>query len=164
MREPRALVVDTGPILALVAATGDLDVLRHLYQRVIVPREVACELTAPGAPDFAQAQLLAASWLETTPAPTEVPRFLANSLDLGEAAVIALALSMGLPTVCIDEAVGRHVARISGLAVTGSIGILLRARREGFPVVVRDAIDRMRAHGVWVSDGVIAAALRIDEE
>ena len=38
------------------------------------------------------------------------------------------------------------------------------ARREGLPVVVRDAIARMRAHGVWVSDRLVAAALRVDEE
>jgi predicted nucleic acid-binding protein len=35
-----AIVINTGPILALIAATGDLSLLPKLYSRVIVPREV----------------------------------------------------------------------------------------------------------------------------
>ncbi|WP_243714094.1 hypothetical protein [Nostoc sp. 106C] len=75
---------------------------------------------------------------------------LLNSLDLGEASVIQLALNKNIPTVCIDEAVGRGIARLSGLLVTGSIGILLRAKREGYPlylnaVQLRKFIDN-KAH------------------
>jgi len=58
---------------------------------------------------------------------------LRNSLDLGEAAVIQLALQHGIPLVAIDETVGRRFARLSGLTVTGAIGILLRAKSLGYP-------------------------------
>ncbi len=44
-------------------------------------------------------------------------------------------------------------------AVTGSIGILLRAKSEGRPFSMRQAIDRMQARGIWLSDRVIAFAL-----
>ena len=40
--------------------------------------------------------------------PDEIPAYLANALDRGEAAVIATALSKGIPLVCIDETVGRR--------------------------------------------------------
>jgi hypothetical protein len=49
--EPR-IVVNTGPLLALVAATGGLDVLRGLYSEVLVPREVHAEILAGGADGF----------------------------------------------------------------------------------------------------------------
>jgi predicted nucleic acid-binding protein len=35
------LVSNTTPLLALTAAMGNLDVLKFLYQRVVVPAEVA---------------------------------------------------------------------------------------------------------------------------
>ncbi len=40
-----------------------------------------------------------------------------------------------IPWVAIDETVGRRFARLSGLTVTGSIGILLRAKTLGYPLV-----------------------------
>lgn len=38
-------------------------------------------------------------------------------------AVIQLALDKGIQTVCIDETVGRKIARLNNLTLTGSIGI-----------------------------------------
>jgi predicted nucleic acid-binding protein len=55
---------------------------------------------------------------------------------------------------------GRRLARLSGLTVTGSIGVLLRARKEGKIVSVRPVLDRMRSHGIWLSSSVVAFALR----
>ena len=45
MPEPggRSLVTNTTPLIALTAATGDLAVLRFLFERVVVPLEVAEE-------------------------------------------------------------------------------------------------------------------------
>lgn len=39
----RSLVTNTTPLIALTAATGGLDVLRFLFERVVVPLEVAQE-------------------------------------------------------------------------------------------------------------------------
>jgi predicted nucleic acid-binding protein len=66
--------------------------------------------------------------------------------------------------VCIDEPVGRRLARLSGLSVTGSIGVLLRARKEGKLPSVRQAIERMRSHGIWLSESVVTFALRESRE
>ena len=57
-------------------------------------------------------------------ASTTIPRALANELDLGEASVTHTALERKIGTVEIDEKAGRRVARLHGLKVTGSIGIL----------------------------------------
>ena len=56
----RAIVTNTTPLIALAVATGSLDVLRGLYQRVIVPAAVADEVLAlgfeaPGAREFLEA-------------------------------------------------------------------------------------------------------------
>jgi predicted nucleic acid-binding protein len=85
--------------------------------------------------------------------------FLLNSLDLGEAAVIQLALDENIQTVCIDEAVGRRIARLNNLQLTGSIGILLRAKSSGYPLRMQQAIQRMQQRGIRLSSKVIAFAL-----
>jgi predicted nucleic acid-binding protein len=85
---------------------------------------------------------------------------LQNSLDAGEAAVIQLALQEGIALVAIDESVGRRFARLSGLSLTGSLGILLKAKKLGYPILMKDAIQRMRQRGIWLGDKVVDFALQ----
>jgi predicted nucleic acid-binding protein len=152
------LVINTGPLLALIAALGDLEVLQ-LYQNVWVPFEVRQEILAGGATGFGVAGFRAARWLNKQDSPLEITPILNNTLDRGEAAVIQFALNEAIQTVCIDEAVGRRVARLHNLSVTGSVGILLRAQREGYAFSMREVLDRMQAQGVWLSERVVAYAL-----
>lgn len=74
MPKPNQIVINTGPIIALVAALGDLDVLSFLYQRVWVPLEVADEILANNAEKFAAKEFAAASWLEKMDSPLTITR------------------------------------------------------------------------------------------
>ena len=130
----KELVINTTPILALIAAVGSLDMLPLLYGRVWVPWEVCQEVHAGGANDFAVSEFAKADWLHKQNQCVTPPSLLQNSLDSGEAAVIQLALQQNIPLVAIDETVGRRFARLSWLTVTGSIGILLRAKTLGYPL------------------------------
>lgn len=163
MREPiRVLVTNTTPLIALTAATGSLDVLRFLYQRVVVPMEVADEVRVGGKQSFGLNVFERASWLDIQEADVVLQPFLQNSLDRGEAAVIQTAMNLGVPLVCIDEAVGRRIARLCELDVTGSVGVLLKARRLGYAVSMAEALQRMRLQGIWLSDKVVQFALAQD--
>ncbi|MSQ52421.1 MAG: DUF3368 domain-containing protein [Betaproteobacteria bacterium] len=44
------------------------------------------------------------------------------------------------------------------------IGILIKARRQGFPVNMDDAIQRMGERGIWLSAALIDAALADSNE
>lgn len=160
MPETREIVVNTGPLIALAAALGDLRVLKHLYTRAVIPFEVAREILVENVTRFGAAEFEAASWLEKKDSPIVPTQALKNTLGPGEAAVIQWALVEKINTVCIDEAVGRRVARLNGLRVTGSLGILIRAKRTGFPVVLADAIRSMRQKGIWLSSHIEALALQ----
>ena len=163
MPVPRDIVINTGPLLALSAA-GHLGVLSSLFRRVVVPAEVGNEISAGGPDLFACAELAAASGLERRSTPTALPPYLLSTLDRGEAAVIALALVERIATVCIDETVGRRAARLHGLAVTGSLGILIQARQRGLSVSLRNSILLMRQRGIWLSPNLETEALRLAGE
>jgi predicted nucleic acid-binding protein len=51
--------------------------------------------------------------------------------DVGEAAIMRLALKQGITSVCIDEWKERRMALAVGLTVTGVIGLLGKAKRQG---------------------------------
>ncbi|MGB4115180.1 MAG: DUF3368 domain-containing protein [Polaromonas sp.] len=155
----RTLVTNTTPLIALTAATGGLDILRHLYDRVIVPFEVKQELLAAGQEAVGATAFTQAHWLDCQTQPITLSSYLSNTLDRGEAAVIQTALNLNLPLVCIDEAVGRRIARLSGLTLTGSIGILIKAQQTGYVVSVKDGIERMREHGIWLNESLISFAM-----
>lgn len=140
MPETDSIVINTSPLIALVAAWGDLLPLNKLYQSVLVPFEVCEEIHEGGKTNFAIAEFETADFLEKQTKATVISPFLRNSLDLGEAAVIQLALDQEINTVCIDEPVGRRIARLNELKLTGSIGILLRAKREGHAFSIPEAI------------------------
>ena len=160
MPDPKELVINTTPILALIAAVGSLDMLPLLYRRVWVPWEVCREIQAGGSEGFAVSEFERDEWLHKQTQPVTLSPLLRNSLDLGEAAVIQLALQHGITLVAIDETVGRRFARLSGLTVTGAIGILLRAKSLGYPLSMAEAIRRMRERGIWLSSKVVEFALR----
>lgn len=46
MPDSRVVVLNTTPLIALSIATGSVEVLRMLYERVIVPHEVQQEILA----------------------------------------------------------------------------------------------------------------------
>jgi len=93
-----------------------------------------------------------------------IPPWLHGVLGKGEASVISLALEQGWPEVAIDEAVGRSVARTCRLYLTGSLGLLIRAKRQGYPLLLADAIMRIRAGGIWLGAEVEQTALQLAGE
>ncbi|WP_289018882.1 DUF3368 domain-containing protein [Desulfobacter postgatei] len=160
MPEVETIVINTGPLLALTAAYGDLSFLEKIYKRVLVPFEVCQEIKAGGTSAFGLKEFVQSSFIEKQAVPLEITQFLKNSLDLGEASVIQLALNENIRIVCIDEAVGRRIARLNGLCLTGSIGVLLRAKQKGVDFSMTEAIDRMQSNGIYLSKKVIDFALR----
>ncbi len=156
--QTKVVVINTKPLIALTAATGNLDVLRCLYSRVIVPYEVANKIRAGGRDAFGVEVFEQSFWLDIRPEPKVLMPYLQNTLDSGEASVIKTALQLGINLVCIDEILGRRTARLSNLNVTGAIGVLLKAKSAGYRISI-DAISRMREHGIWLSQNVINFAL-----
>ncbi|MEO8497293.1 MAG: hypothetical protein ABI614_19660 [Planctomycetota bacterium] len=98
-----AIVIKTGPILALIAATRDLSLLSKLYSRVIVPQEVCDEVLASGGTKFGATEFASANGIERRTEPVEIGSLLSQLLDRGEASVVQLAISESVQRVCIDE-------------------------------------------------------------
>jgi predicted nucleic acid-binding protein len=64
MPESREMVINTGPVITLIAALGNLDALKRLYSRVIVPFEVCREIEIDNSTRFGAMEFSSTSWLE----------------------------------------------------------------------------------------------------
>ena len=70
MHSTKEIVINTGPILAMVAALGSLEILQ-MYRQVWVPWEVCQEVLVGGPDGFAVVEFQAAHWLRTEAKPLE---------------------------------------------------------------------------------------------
>lgn len=138
-------VSNTSPISNL-ASIERLDLLQRQFSEVRIPPAVAEELK--NHPDRAASAAIAVAlrqWIHVvTPQDTPLHRMLRRQVDAGEAEAIALAADLGAAIVVIDEQEGRMLAHHTGLSVTGTLGILLRAKRSGHIPLVRPEIQALR--------------------
>jgi predicted nucleic acid-binding protein len=158
-----AVVVNSTPIIALALA-GKLDLLRLLYREVVIPEAVRAEVLRGGRRRIGAAELERADWIRTTPLKDARRADLLSDLDRGEAEVLALAQELETRLVIIDERLGRRHARRLGLALTGTLGVLLRSKSAGHVAAVGPSIERIRAGGIRLSDALVQRTLDLAGE
>jgi len=158
---PDVLVVNASPLIFLGNA-GRLDLLRVLgAPRVVVPQPVFDEVIYGGHTDKAARALSDAPWLEQGPSPSVPDSITAWEIGKGESSVIATALQESDARVVIDDMNGRKCALSHGLSVSGTLGVVIAAYRQGRIDDPRLVLLELRSAGMWLSDAVIARALRI---
>lgn len=154
------VVSDTSPIRALDFLQR-LEVLEALFGEVIVPPAVATELSRPTR--WGPPVILSPHHFILVRSPTDtvaVNRWLQN-LDAGESEALALAEELSADIVLIDEAAGRSAAQQAGFPVIGTLGILVRAKRDGLIDAVVPLMDRLQDDfDFFVSDALRQEVLR----
>jgi predicted nucleic acid-binding protein len=153
------VVSDASPITNL-AAIGQLDLLRQLYQRVVIPEAVHRELTAAGG-IYPGAVVQSLSWVETHSVSNRVLVIaLRAELDEGEAEAIALAQELPADLVLIDEHLGRAVANRFRLRIIGILGVLIEAKYRGMIPEVKPLVDRLINNGFRIGQDLYARVLQ----
>jgi len=88
-----------------------------------------------------------------------------QELHAGEAESIVLALEVRPDVLLLDEAEARRIAGLYDLPVTGIIGLLIEAKREGQLSSLREEMDRLREQGnFWIHDTLYRRALEAGKE
>ena len=72
-------------------------------------------------------------------------------IDEGEAEVIVLAQEKHIDLVIIDEDKARKVAKLNGLNVTGTIGVLLDAKKQGKIPQIKHSLDKLLTERIYIS-------------
>jgi len=83
----------------------------------------------------------------------------------GEAEAICLSLEKKARLCLIDDKEARTVAQLNNLLVTGTLGILLKAKETGLISSVKKLIDKLRAeHHFWIREDMYQKVLHIAKE
>lgn len=76
-------------------------------------------------------------------------------LDRDEAEVLILAREISTDLVILDETLGRRYVQMLELTLTGTIGILLKAKEKGQIQSVKALLIELQDKGVWLSSALI---------
>jgi hypothetical protein len=155
------IISNATPLIAF-AKIGQLALLQNIVNNLVIPEAVADEISAypQGQPGFID--LKQETWIGIQSITTEQQvSLLRQKLDRGEAEVIALALERQAQLVLIDELTARKVAVSLNLNLSGSVGILIRAKQVGEIVAVKPLLDAMSQQGIYFSQRFIDAVLRL---
>ncbi|GAA6624277.1 DUF3368 domain-containing protein [Scytonema sp. NUACC26] len=138
------IVSDTSPLANLIVV-GHVDVLPQLFGAIVIPDAVYLELLANGENHPVTKTVMTADWLNVRSVSNQAQVMILERerrLDPGEANTIVLAIELQATQLLIDERLGRTEAKRQGLRITGILGVLLAAKRQGLIPVVRPVLER----------------------
>lgn len=116
----KTIISDTSCFIIL-SNIGELELLHLVYDQIITTADIAEEF-GDKLPD----------WVEIVAVKDKVrQQLLEMQIDKGESSAIALALESAGSTLIIDDYKARKVAEQLGLAFTGTIGVLIKAKLIG---------------------------------
>ena len=141
-----------------------LHILRALTGGVIVPLAVVDELGEGRALGVNLPDLSTLGWVTVRRPVSEVAVPLVTNLGAGEAEALMLALELREAVVVLDDALARRVAETLGLNVTGTLGLLLDAKRAGLITAVGPLLDQLEALRFRLAPHTRTAVLKLAGE
>ena len=124
---------------------GLLAILPALVGPVLIPPAVDAELAVGRSLGLDLPNPVQLGWLTIRPPTHASSVSLPPGLDAGEAEVLALALGCSDAVVILDDALARRAAQSLGLRLTGTVGLLLDAKRAGLITTITPVLDNLQS-------------------
>jgi len=151
------IVISDTSILSNFIQIGCLPLLEALFSTIIIPQAVYDELVVLKKLPIQHIIQSNQHWINV-----KSVKVTSNwNLDKGETEAITLALNLKAQYLLIDELQGRSVAKTLGLNITGTLGILLKAKQKGHIKLVKPLIEQLKNQvGFWINDQLYQLVLK----
>lgn len=149
----RKVIVNSTPLIVL-CGIGRLHILKDMYEEIFIPSAVFREVTAKD--DSVCVQIRSAGdWIrvEQIKDHSEKKMYKAKLHD-GEVEVMILAQEQKADLIILDDNAAKKTAKYLGLTVTGTLGVLLKAKRRGIIDSVCPILSEMKQNGFYI-DSVV---------
>jgi predicted nucleic acid-binding protein len=159
----QSVIVDTSP-LQYLHQVNCLGLLQKLYRNITVPSSVCEELHVGLLQGVDVPVISLIDWIQVVhiSSPSLVPNV--TDLGQGEAEVIALGIESPESLLILDDSLGRRIADLYQLKYTGTLGVLIKAKKLGHLDVIAPVIDQLCSQGMWLTDKIIGDILRLAGE
>lgn len=159
----RKIIVNSTPLIALAKA-NKLEILKGMYEHIIIPEAVYREVTEKD--DVAAQRIEAArEWIEVRKVDSSLDRRMYKAkLHDGEVEVMLLAQEIRADAVIIDDGAARKTAEYLGLPLTGTLGVMIKAKQRGLLETVMPAVQQMEQNGIFFSKEVKEKIRKLSNE
>lgn len=146
---PDVIISDTS-CLIILSKIGELDLLQKIYGGVLTTPEIASEF-GEELPDW-----IAVKQVKDL----HKQQLLEMQVDKGESSAIALALETEHSAVILDDYKARQIAERLNVKYTGTIGIIIKAKKDRIISSVKPILERIKQTDFRISVDLEIAALK----
>jgi len=160
---PEMIIVNTSPIFYL-HRLGLLEMLNKLYGDITIPEAVRNELEKGYVQGEDVPQLENYPWIQIMN--VDMPEYLSLIVDLGlgESEVLAIATNHPSALVILDDKLARRIAKMRGFLLTGTAGVLLRAKEKGLIPALKPVIEKLLSLNFRLKSDLVNAILELAGE
>lgn len=145
---PETIISDTSCFIVLTNI-AELNLLQKIYGQVTTTIEVANEYKQP-LPSWVQIKAVTDKYRQ---------KILETQLDKGEASAIALALEIPDSSLILDDYKARKIAEQLALKITGTLGIIIKAKLLGIVPSIKPYLEKIRKTDFRLADEIEKIAL-----
>lgn len=157
------IVSDTSP-LQYLHQLGLIRLLPALGTSVVIPPAVEREILTGKALGIRLPNLEELEWLSVRTPASQMAVPLVHDLGPGETEVLMLGLEMPGSVLVLDDALARRVAETLKIPFTGTLGLLVDAKRAGLIEAVRPFLDQLQELRFHLSPAARSAVLDLASE
>jgi len=158
----RKVVSNTTPLISL-SKISKIELLKLIYQEIIIPEGVVEEYERGKNKKFYR-DISKFDWIKVKKVENEKTFEFLLDLDKGEAESIVLAKNIKADLLIIDELRGREFARLKGLTITGTVGVLLKAKEKKLIQTALPFVYELKEKGIWINDNLIQYVKEIEKD
>lgn len=158
------VVVNSTPIITL-SVIDKLYILKDLYRQVIIPQAVFKEVILEGDSRAGADFTVKYDFIKTQAIINkDAKRFFQTSLHEGEVEVMILAQEISSDLCIIDDFLARKYAKHLGLNVTGTLGVLIKAKEKGVLKEIKPLINNLINNGIYIDNNLYETVIKLAKE
>lgn len=160
------VVSNTTPILSLLKI-GCLNLLEEIFEEIFISEGVFSELTAKEMLSDEIKIIKECKFIKTIKVKNEFAVKLLQKeigLDLGESESIVLANELNANVLLIDERKGRKIAQSFEINISGTLGILLKAKELNYIDSIKPYLDKLIDNNIRISPNLYDEILKYSHE
>jgi predicted nucleic acid-binding protein len=150
---PKIIISDTSTLI-LFHKIGEFNLLQKVYVELMTTPEIAEEF-GEELPDWIKIQEVSDK---------KYQKFLETQVDYGEASAIALATEFDDVLLLLDDLKARKLAVQLKFNVTGTLGIIHKAKQLSLIERVKPLIEKLLLTDFRIADNIVQEILKLNNE
>ncbi len=154
----RKVICNSTPIISL-HSINRMDILNKIYGEITIPNAVREEVDIK-TKIIDKYDFFRISWIKDINA----AKLFKTALHRGEVEVILLAQELKADLSIIDDLTARKFAEYMGLRITGTLGVLIKAKQMKIVDRIKPILDELIENKIYISDRVYNLTIELAGE